>query len=889
MTIYITKLHQPRPRADWVLRERLLQQLDNALATNRRLILLSASAGAGKTTLLGHWLAERSLRAAWLSLDSEDDDPTRFWICVLCAVQSVRPGAGQWALDALQMPAPPPLSTVLPDLFNELGNHPQQLILVFDDYHVLTASGIHASLASVVEHLPEQIHIIICTRADPSLPLTRWRSRGELAEVRAADLRFTEAEALAFLNQRMALNLQWDDAAQLVERTEGWAAGLQLAGLSLQGQPDIGKAIASFAGSRRFLLEYLLEEVLTRQPAATQQFLLCTSILDRMCGPLCNAVTGEKNSAATLVDLQRRNLFVIPLDEEQCWFRYHHLFADLLRARLQQTAPQEVKPLHAQAASWFEQYGATVEAVRHALAAEDWGQAARLLEAHEHEWWTGSDVGVMNLLPHLPDAVVLRGPNLSVYKAWFLLIRGQLTNADALLSRAASALAEAERSEEQQGLASFVALQRAYIAELSGSATAEVEAGSLAHIPEDRGGMRNSAEVILAYVLYRAGEFAEAERLLEGTIARDMRTGATNGIPIAVSRLARMWLVAGRMHDVTALCRKYLAVIETRGKWRFFVAGNLNIVLGEALRERNQLEEAEACIRKGIADNEPWQIAHAYALGYTALARLLLSRGDPAGAAAALVRQAELTAGRTIPPDLASETCAVQLRIWLATRELAPVEQWAAAPSHSIAGEPDFRSEQDLLTLVQAWLALGRVQEATGVLARLQASAAQAGRRRRLVEILLLAAVAWQAQGQVQRALQFMEKSLVLAAALGCTRVFLDEQAALELVAVCTKTRTLPPEVLSFAHSILNGAGARTGYSQAPSPGAASLLLEPLTARELEVLALLAAGCSNQQIAAQLVVTLHAVKKHTGNIYGKLGVASRTQAVAHARQLGLLH
>ncbi len=448
MTIHATKLHRPRPRASWIVRPRLLARLNRSLDDGQRLILISAPAGAGKTTLLGHWLAAAQAHAAWLSLDADDDEPARFWTCCLLAIQSVLPAVGGDTLAALTSPAPPPITSLLPDLLNEIGAHDERLILVLDDYHVLANRAIHDGVAALVDHLPEQMHLVICTRADPLLPLPRWRARGELTEVRAADLRFTPEEALVFLNERMDLDLQPADVQQLVERTEGWAAGLQLAALSLQGLPDPHSAIRAFAGSRHYMLDYLLEEVLARQPTGIQRFLLQTSILGRMCGPLCDAVTGVNGGAATLLDLLRQNLFVVPLDEERRWFRYHHLFAELLRARLGQVDPDLIGTLHLRASQWYEQEGAAVDAVQHALAAQAWDRAARLLEAHEQDWWTGSNMAVMNLLPHLPDEVVLRGPNLSVYKAWFLLIRGQLQGASALLDTAAAALAAAPSTAE---------------------------------------------------------------------------------------------------------------------------------------------------------------------------------------------------------------------------------------------------------------------------------------------------------------------------------------------------------------------------------------------------------------------------------------------------------
>jgi LuxR family transcriptional regulator, maltose regulon positive regulatory protein len=897
MTIHATKLHRPRPRASWIVRPRLLALLDHGLADAHRLILVSAPAGAGKTTLLAHWLGEGPTRAAWLSLDAEDDEPTRFWTCILHALQSVAPALGRNALEALTSPAPPPLASLLPDLLNEIGVQAEPLILILDDYHVLTIKAIHDSIATVVDRLPEQLRLVICTRADPPLPLARWRAGGELTEVRAAHLRFTAEEALAFLNQRMALNLQPEDAEQLVERTEGWAVGLQLAGLSLQGEADPRQAIRSFAGSRHYVLEYLLEEVLARQPETTQRFLLYTSVLNRLCGPLCDALTGARDSTATLLELQRQNLFVVPLDDEHFWFRYHHLFAELLRARLHQLAPDQVCALHLRASLWYEQNGAPVEAVQHAIAAKAWERAAHLLEVHEHDWWTGSDRSVMNLLPHLPDEVVLRGPNLSVYKAWFLLIRGQLQSASALLAAVAASIDSAQRSGEYRGLLSFVAMQQAYIAEIGGDPrTQELDAGSLSDIPESRGGMRNSAEVILAYVLYRDGNFVDAEHLLRATIERDLRTGATNGIPISASRLARMWIAAGRLQDAAGLCRRFMAIVEERGKWRYFVAGNPGIVLGDVLREWNRLDEAEACIRAGIRDNEPWQIAHAYALGYTALARLLLARGDAAGAAAALIRQEQLTNGRTIPPDLAAETRAVQMRLWLATGDMQPVARWTGEWAHIGAAAAGFRTEQDLLTLARGWLALDRPGEAGNLLARQQESAAQGGHARPLAEILLLAAIAWQAQGQEARALPALEQSLALAAPLDCLRIFLDERPeTLAMVDAVSRRRNVSPEVAAFARKVISSAPQPSPLplpSGAPRAGGGAhgqpLMVEALTAREQEVLALLSAGCSNRDIAEKLVITLHAVKKHTGNIYGKLGVSSRTQAIVRARELSLL-
>ncbi|MGE5602926.1 MAG: LuxR C-terminal-related transcriptional regulator, partial [Nitrososphaerales archaeon] len=885
-------LLQPLPRANWVIRERLLARLDRGLDAGRRLILVSAPAGAGKTTLLAHWLAARPIRAAWLSLDPEDDNLDHFWSYVVQALQIAMPGLGQAAAEAFAAQVPPPLPSVLPGLLNEIGALGEPLVLVLDDYHVLANRAIHETIASVVDHLPEPLRLVICTRADPQLSLARWRARDELIEVREADLRFTPEEALALLNQRMGLHLQIEDVERLVEQTEGWAVGLQLAALSLQGQPDPTRSIRSLAGGRHFMLEYLLEEVLARQPESIQRFLLHTSILGRMCGPLCDAVTGEGGGAATLAELQRQNLFVVPLDEERFWYRYHRLFADLLRARLLQTAPDQARILHQRASEWWEANGFVAEAVRHALAARDWERAAHLFEAREQDWWTGSDVGIIGnlIIEQLPVEVVLASPNLSVYKAWGLLLRGQLEASAALLADVERTLAAGEPREEHRGLLAFVAIQQAHIAELTGSPGPQDIEAYLGRVPDSRGGMRDSAEVVVAYLLFRTGDFAGAARWLQATIDRDRRTGATNGIAIAASRLARMWIVEGRLQEAEELCRRCQAVLDERGRWRFYIAGNVNVVLGDVLCEWNQLDAAEACVCAGIQDNEPWGIPHAYALGYTALARVLLARGDVSAAIAALARQQELTRGRTIHPDLESETRAIQMRIWLADRNLEAAGRWAAEWANIANVAPDFRNEQDLITLARAWLSLGHPEPAARLLARLQESAARGGRRRRSVEILALLARARHGLGQGRSAGEALAQALALAAPMGCSRVFLDEgPEMMRLVTAASEREGLSPGVQEFARCILASSPDREPQATAgPCYPAAPALVEPLTPREQEVLGLLAAGYSNRDIADKLAITVAAVKKHTGNIYGKMAVTSRTQAVLRARELGML-
>ena len=378
MPILATKLYIPLPRTNVVLRPRLIERLNEGL--HRKLTLISASAGFGKTTLVSEWVAGCERPVAWLSLDEGDNDPTRFLTYLVAALQTIAPNIGEGVVGALQSPQPPPTESILTALLNEIAALPDKFVLVLDDYHVIDAKPIDDALTFLLEHLPPQMHLVITTREDPQLPLARLRARGHLTELRAADLRFTPAEAAAFLNQVMGLDLSAEDIAALETRTEGWIAGLQLAALSMQGREDVPGFIRAFAGDNRYIVDYLVEEVLQRQPDHVRSFLLQTAILDRLNGPLCDAVTGQEEGNARLEALERGNFFVVPLDDKRHWYRYHHLFADVLSAHLMAEQPDQVATLHRRASEWYEQNGSAADAIRHALAAEDFARAADLVE-----------------------------------------------------------------------------------------------------------------------------------------------------------------------------------------------------------------------------------------------------------------------------------------------------------------------------------------------------------------------------------------------------------------------------------------------------------------------------------------------------------------------------
>ncbi|MDQ3317343.1 MAG: AAA family ATPase, partial [Actinomycetota bacterium] len=408
MPILATKLYVPPPRPKGVLRPRLIERLNEGL--DRRLTLLSAPAGFGKTTLVGEWLSSCPQPSAWLSLDEGDNDPTRFLAYLVAALQTVAADIGEGVLGALQSPQPPPTESILTALLNEIATAPDDFVLVLDDYHVIDAKPVDDALAFLIEHLPPRVHLVIATREDPNLPLARLRGRGQLGELRAADLRFNPSEAAEFLEGVMGLSLSAEDIAALEDRTEGWIAGLQLAALSMRGREDVAGFIRAFAGDNRYVVDYLVEEVLQRQPERVRSFLLQTSILERLSGPLCDAVTGQEGSNALLEALERGNLFVVPLDDRRHWFRYHHLFADVLRARLMEEQPDRLTTLHRRASEWYERNGSPTDAIRHALAAEDFERAAGLVELAALEMLGSSQETLYRWLMALPDEVVRARP-----------------------------------------------------------------------------------------------------------------------------------------------------------------------------------------------------------------------------------------------------------------------------------------------------------------------------------------------------------------------------------------------------------------------------------------------------------------------------------------------
>lgn len=911
LPLLATKLYVPQVRTALVPRPRLTRRLDEGM--ERRLVLISAPAGFGKSTLLAEWAQLKSKASppfpiAWLSLDAGDNDPQRFWAYFVAALNKVRPGTGQDLLALLRAPQPPPADALLAELLNEIAAMPGDLALVLDDYHTISAHAIHDALAFLLEHLPPQMHLVIAGRTDPPLPLALLRSRGQSLELGAADLRFTADEAAAFLNRAAGTALSPSDIAALEARTEGWAAGLQLAALSMQGVDDVSGFIRGFGGSHRYVFDYLAQEVLARQPESVQDFLVQTAILDRLCGPLCDAVMGIAPAAkrghgqATLEHLEQANLFIVPLDHERHWYRYHHLFAEFLRGHLAQTRPGAAPTLHRRAAAWLAEHGLTPDAVGHALAAGDLEMAADLVEQAAKEMFARSElIRLRGWLEALPIDAKAR-PRLAMAQAWVTIATTPQRSIAALLDDIERGL-QARPGDEVRGALAEVALLRAVGAMNQGRFEECIAlcrqaqtglAGAEEGLFNSAIALRGTAAFNLGVAYEFTGDLQAASQALAEAADLSRQAGNLHLAPMALSRLANLQVIQGQLPRAGETYRLAMRLAEEMSKRPSPMAGQVFTGYGDLLREQNELDAAERYLVQGIELGRQWRNADALTGGYIGLARVRQARGDPDGAIQALEELAALSAGEEMPwTRPLVEVCRV--RLWAAQRRLEPLSHWLASCGLSPADVPNPWREAEYVALARALIALGSGGEAAPLLQRLCALAEAGGRMGPAIEMLALQALALRADGQAAAARSALLRALSLAAPAGYVRTFLDEGEpmldALSELAQGTELEgpSQTAELRQFVERLL--AAARTSPRPSSSIGSsssASSLIEPLSGRELEVLRLVAAGRSNQEIAQALIVSPNTVKTHLKNIYAKLGAGSRTQAIARARELGLL-
>jgi LuxR family maltose regulon positive regulatory protein len=905
LPLLTTKLYVPPARPNLVPRPRLTARLQAGVTG--KLTLIAAPAGFGKTTLINAWHAAVSsaLPLAWVALDAGDNDPIRFWSYVIAALDTLHAGVGTAPLALLQSPQPPPIESILTALLNTVSGWTTDVALVLDDYHLIDAPPIHQALALLLDHLPSRLHLVIATRADPPLPLGRLRARGELTELRADDLRFTPAEAAAFLTEVMRLPLSAKAVAALETRTEGWIAGLQFAALAMRDRTDLAGFVAAFTGSNRFVVDYLAEEVLLHLPQHLQTFLLQTAILDRMCGPLCDTLLrGDQSdplratSQTLLEGLERANLFIVPLDDTRQWYRYHHLFVDVLRGRLAGGATTErVARLHRRASAWFEDHGFVAEAVQHALAVSDWDQAARLVELHgDAVWMRGELATLMRWLMLLPDTAFEKRPKLALNHAFILSALDALALSERRVAAAERALHAGHLQD--MPLLGQAAVCRTVIALLAdGPAEATIAAGrrALEILPESSTTWRGHANMLLGVGYYaQAGNvdlglqtLAEAERV--GLLAADAFTVAN-----AAAHTSIVLEICGQLHASKQRNQHYLERASEPFWQGVPLAGYARFGLSRVLYEHNDLRAAYDQLTEAIPQLEAWSLKRPLIVSCVLLARVHQAMGEPEPARERMGRAIAIVQKDNLKQTF-SHWEAYQARMDLAQGSLAAAARWGREIEPSASGELNPAHEFDHITLAQVYLAQHRLDDAQGLLARLLPAAQAAGRLGRALAIRVLQALTADAQGDQVGALTILERALTLAEPEGYVRTFVDEGAPMAVLLAHVARGESP--VAAYAATLLAAFPAQTKASDRRRGDAAqaarhttttAALVEPLSSRELEVLRLIADGHSNQAIADILIVAVSTVKRHVNNIYGKLDVQSRTQALVRARELNLL-
>jgi len=898
-----TKIHAPRIRSHLVHRQRLLAQLE--AGRDRALTLLSAPAGFGKTTVLVDWLTSRgsgedSPAVAWVALDEDDNDPVRFLRVLIIALRVSDPHFGESLLDMLQSPPHPPFRSMLTVLINDLVASGRRVTLVLDDYQEIRNQQVHDAVAFLLEKPPAFLRVVIATREDPPLPLPHLRASAALCEVRADDLRFTPDEVASFVEEVMGRRLSSEDLASLARRTEGWVVGLQLICLSMPAQADAASGfIADLAGSRRYLLDYLVDEVLTRQPPSVATFLLHTAVLDRLSAPLCSAVLGEENPdeiQSRLDAVAHRNLFLIPLDEDRRWYRYHHLFADLLRARLSSTEPALFNELHRRASAWYEGQGFTRDTIHHALAAADFDRAADLVESNAMRYVARGEIhAALEWCRRLPAVSVQSRPRLGVAYAYALVLTDQPDLAEAQMQEVERGLPPDAPIEAVGGIRGRVALLRALAArgtgDLDRSVTLATEADGL--LPERDAEGRAWVQMLTAGAFQANGDVTSAsERLIVSAAKYAGRLGFPALERASLSGLAGLYMCQGRLRRAAKI---FARAEQAAGAHIVLGAPVYYFGRGELLRQWNELDRAEPLLQRGIESLSALNGVDAWvaARGYICLARLRQARGDSRGAMAVLDAFTVLARQREMSPSVLVHAAAARAQLWLLQGNPLAASQWAA--TCGVTPDDAVRYLRELEYGVLARVLITHKNRAAMVLLdRLLADAEVHGRMGSAIEILVLSSLAWRAFGDRSRAISTLARALALGEPEGYVRVFVDEGAPMASLLRRAHVQGIAPEYAARLLGVLEArrvdpASEVPRAARSMIPGAelqqSSPVVEALTAREYEVLRLVVLGASNDEIARKLTVSPATVKRHLSHIFDKFGVRSRTQAIQTARVL----
>lgn len=866
-----TKLHMPRSRPSLVPRPHLIDKLNQGLSG--KLTLVSAPVGFGKTTLVTEWAMACDMPTAWLSLDEEDSEPVRFWRYFIAGLQTIQAGFGEEILPLFLETLR--LRTAVAALINAISKTPHHIIFVLEDYHLIQSEALQESLTYFLERQPPQLHLVITTREDPPIPLPRWRARGELVEIRERDLRFTAAETTALLNDALGLNLTTQQIGKLDRKTEGWVSGLKLAALALREQPDVDQFVDAFAGSNRFILDYLIEEVFRQQPPDVRAFLLQTAVLEQLTASLCDAIMlpdGSGNAQAMLERLEKMNLFINPLDTSRQWFRYHPLFADLLRQRLR-LAQMDTAELHQRAARWHEAHGFYRRAVNHYLQAAAWEQAAALIQSHNDDLQKrGENSTFLRWMRALPETVIHANPALCLDYAWALALNGQPDRADSFLT-----VAEIAYRENPARYGAVLSAQ-IHLARIRHDLpqTISLSQKALALLPAAASDPRSALLLNLGIAHWQQGHIADAETAL--TAAQEAAALARNHHVrlLAIGFLAMTQAAQGALHKAAMLLQSAL-------EWGEALPASAlpHLVLGALLYEWNRLDEARSHLQTAIDLAQRSGNSELTSSAYRQWAQLKLAEGDTAAAQSTLA-EAEAAAGSKAPPLTQGRNHAAAVMIALARQNLelaqARIEKMETAVSASLFYAP--------LYLAPARLALARGDKAAAA-AHLAAEFDRidgAGWRYGQIEIRLLQALA---AADAQDGLVFLTDALTMAQAQQFRRIFLDKGSTLLPLLHIAASKQIFPEYTAALLALFAG-------EEVPMPPPTTteqrkaVLVEAISEREIEVLQLLADGRTNNEIAQDLFVSVNTVKSHLKSIYGKLNVSNRREAVSRARLLHLL-
>jgi LuxR family maltose regulon positive regulatory protein len=895
-TILATKLFLPSARPNTVRRPRLIERLNAGLKVGHSLTLISAPAGYGKTTLISEWVRNRGRPVAWFSLDEADDRLSRFLAYIVAALQHVDENIAQALQDLLEVPQPPSIDVLMTRLINDVAVIAPPFLLVLDDYQVIDEQDIHAAVAFLLDHQPPQLHLVIATREDPPLPLSRLRARGLITEIRESDLRFTKEEATAFLRQTMGVSLTIDESSALQTHTEGWITGLQLAAISMQGRQDPHGFIQSLTGTDRHILDYLTDEVLRRQTEKHGSFLLQTSILDRLSGPLCHAVTGLENSQDIIEHLERANLFLISLDNERCWYRYHHLFRDLLRYHLKrEMGAQDIASLHRRACAWLAEHNLKAEALDHAIAGEDFETAADLIEVLARAViLRGDEKTVLRWIEALPANLVLRRPYLCIVHAWALNLTEEVNAEETRLQ-------DAERALRAQGLPDddpYVSDLRGHIAAMRASNARrlnniplliQLSKQALELLSKDDSTVRTvvTQNLGMAYML-NLDLRAAARTYLE---AQALGRSSGNIITVinSIGFLTAVLIAQGRLRQAATLCRSTIDEHLESHPTPLPTLGHVHASLARVLYEWNDLEGAAAHLERSVELGQLTRLPSSVRLGASLLGWTRQVQGKEDGVAGVPPQIAEIAEREQRDLEDVDFT-AWRVQSWIAQGKLVAAEAWAEKYLAGQAQPPPWRPYGDL-ALARTLIAQGRLADALDILAQVLRLASDSGGTDWVIKSRIFEAMALQTMNETARALDPLSQALSLGEPEGYVRAFVDEG---EPMAVLLRQAGLHGVASRYVDRLLSAlcrvereTGRMETAARQVTPSS-SALVESLTERELEVLRLINAGLSNREIAERLVVSLNTVTTHIKGLYAKLNVHSRTQAVNRARDLGLL-